>query len=111
MATSVDIFFGAFCDEDINKRVFHYIDHVGRWDPDILESAFKLFNAPEDFLDPEEAKIAKRYRRQGLRSLSVGDVVELDNIKYLCESVGWRKLKRGELRNRPKSHHRACPHI
>ena len=111
MATSVDIFFGAFCDEDINKRVFHYIDHVGRWDSDILDIAFKLFNAPEDFLDPEEAKIAKRYRRQGLRSLSVGDVVELDNIKYLCESVGWRKLKRGELRNRPKSHHRACPHI
>ena len=111
MATSVDIFFGAFCDEDINKRVFHYIDHVGRWDPDILESAFKLFNAPEDFLDPEEVKIAKRYRRQGLRSLSVGDVVELDKIKYLCESVGWRKLKRGELENGPKSHYRACPHI
>ena len=111
MPTSVDIYLGAFCDEDINKRVFHYIDHVGRWDSDILDRAFKLFNAPEEFLDPEELKITKVYRRQGLRSLSVGDIVEVDNIKYLCESVGWRKLKRGDLAIRPKSHHRACPHV
>ena len=111
MPSSVDIYFGAFCDEDIKKRVFHYIDHVGRWDSDVLDRAFKLFNAPEDFLNPEEVKIAKRYRRQGLRSLSVGDVVEVDNVKYLCEGVGWRKLERGELENSPPgSHHRACPH-
>ena len=113
MPSSVDIYFGAFCDEDIKKRVFHYIDDVGRRDSDILDRAFKLFNAPEEFLDPEEVEIAKRYRRQGLRSLSVGDIVEVDNIRYMCEGVGWRGLKRGDERSQwvPGSHHRACPHI
>ena len=110
MATSVNIYFGAFCDEDVTKRVFNYIDERGKRDEEILENAFELFNAPEEFIDPGEVKIAKRYRKNGLRSLSVGDVVEVDNIKYICEGVGWRKLKRGELERGPKSHHRYCPH-
>ena len=111
MPSSVDIYFGAFCDEDIKKRVFHYIDDVHRWDSDILERAFELFNAPLEYLDDDDLKIARRYRSERLRSLSVGDVVEVDNVKYLCEGVGWRKLERGELENStPGSHHRACPH-
>jgi len=111
MPSSVNIYFGAFCDEDIKKRVFHYIDDVHRWDSDILERAFELFNAPLEYLNDDDLKIARRYRNERLRSLSVGDVVEVDNVKYLCEAVGWRKLEKGELENSPPgSHHRACPH-
>jgi hypothetical protein len=112
MPSDVNIYFGAFCDEDINKRVFHYIDNVHRWDRDILERAFELFNAPLEYLEDDGFIIASRYRGEKLRSLSVGDVVEIDKIKYLCEGVGWRKLKKGELDNStPGSHHRACPHV
>ena len=102
MPSSVDIYFGAFCDEDIKKRVFHYIDNAHRWDSDILERAFELFNAPLEYLDDDDLEIAQRYRDEKLRSLSVGDVVEVDNVKYLCEvddgkhachrRASWRKL-------------------
>ena len=46
----------------------------------ILEDLFMLFNVrrPQDF--------------QGY-SLSVSDIIELDGVKYYCETCGWRKLK------------------
>ena len=50
------------------------------------EEAFMIFNAPEEFLDEDERRIAQQYRGH---SLSVGDVVEVDGVDYLCSGVGW----------------------
>lgn len=46
---------------------------------EFLESLFTLFNMhrPEDYKG---------------HSLSVSDIVELDNIKYYCDFLGWRRL-------------------
>lgn len=54
--------------------------------------AFRMFNAPEDYLTPEELTITRRYRANRLRSLSVGDIVQAGQQFWVCESVGWTKL-------------------
>lgn len=48
-------------------------------DFDILEKIFHKFNVeqPEDYKNP---------------SLTSGDVIELDNRKYFCAFMGWKKL-------------------
>ena len=51
------------------------------------EEAFKIFNAPEEFLDVDELRLMKLCKRH---SLSVGDVVQVDGIDYLCAGVGWK---------------------
>jgi hypothetical protein len=56
------------------------------------EDAFKMFNAPEDYLSGGELAIAKQYRANQLRSLSVGDIVQVDDTFYVCESFGFGKL-------------------
>ena len=54
------------------------------------EEAFKIFNAPEEMLDEDERCIAQQYNGH---SLSVGDVVEVDGLEYLCAGQGWRTRK------------------
>jgi len=49
------------------------------FEEEALEEIFKIFNINH----PEEYKG---------RSLSVGDVVELKGILFLCDSVGWSKI-------------------
>lgn len=49
--------------------------------------AFKITNAPEDALTEEEADMVTHFRGP---SLSIGDVVEVDGIEYLCAPEGWR---------------------
>jgi len=93
MKTTVGIYHGAFEGEDVNKRVFRYRDEIGIKDSYILHRAFKMFNAPPEALEDDELEIMEKYRKEELRSLSVGDVVEIENVKYLCESAGWKKLK------------------
>jgi hypothetical protein len=58
----------------------------------ILERMFFLFNVGDDpaFGTPDPRAVA--YRRQRLRSLSMGDVVALDDVFYACASVGWKRL-------------------
>lgn len=52
---------------------------------DAAEEAFDLTNNP-DRQDERE----RLYGRG--RSVSVGDIVEVDGDAYLCESMGWSKL-------------------
>jgi len=52
---------------------------------DAAEEAFDLTNNPSR----QEERLA-RYGSH--RSLSVGDVVEVDGINYLCDSFGWIEL-------------------
>lgn len=55
----------------------------------ILEDAFKRFNIG----DPENDGIVYEYRAVGARSLSVGDLVEIDGTHYLCAPLGWTEVQ------------------
>ena len=73
---------------------------------DVLSDAFRFFNwVDRDFRAPVGLgdwlrRLGKGYDvfdtpdedRVWHSSMSVGDVVELDGVKYLCASVGWEKL-------------------
>lgn len=61
-------------------------------DEQITDYCFHVFNAPEDYLDKDERKLADRYRVNRLRSLSVGDVIQVGNKFWACKSVGWEFL-------------------
>lgn len=55
----------------------------------ILENAFERFNIGE----PEKDSIVFEYRVLGRnRSLSVGDLVQVDDEVYACSSFGWDKV-------------------
>jgi hypothetical protein len=51
------------------------------------EEAFHIFNAPEELLEEWQQYIAKAYSGP---SLSVGDIVEVNDEEYLCCSLGWK---------------------
>ena len=51
----------------------------------VAEEMFDLTNNPSRDEEREE-----RYGRG--RSVSVGDIVEVDGVNYLCASMGWREL-------------------
>jgi hypothetical protein len=74
--------------------VFAYAtDHT-----DPLNEAFELFNAPEDYLSELGQKIQRRYYANGLRSLSVGDVVQVDGQLSAVARFGWDDVPAGSLR-------------
>ncbi len=84
---NVNIYHGAFDDEDVHACVFSYTDGVSINDKEILARAFEMFNAPFEYLNEEDQAIFKMYRP--LRSLSVGDVVEINGLRYQCMPIGW----------------------
>ena len=88
MPAVVNIYHGAFRDEDVNKQVFSYTDYTNL-DSQILDRSFEMFNAPPEFLKEGDDVIAVQYRNEKLRSLSVGDVVEIDGVRHQCLSIGW----------------------
>ena len=55
-------------------------------DEDAAEEVFDLTNNPS-----RQDERAQLYGRG--RSLSVGDLVEVDGVLWLCASTGWRALK------------------
>jgi hypothetical protein len=57
-----------------------------------LDHIFMLFNVGDDPAFGEPEPLAVAYRVCRLRSLSVGDVVALDETYFACASVGWRRL-------------------
>ncbi len=56
------------------------------------EKMFHILNAPEEVLSDSERVIADDFRSKDNYSLSVGDVVEVDDEHFLCESFGWKKF-------------------
>ena len=59
---------------------------------EVAELMFHALNAPEEILNEMELKIANHFRSPGNYSLSTGDVVEVDGVKFLCESFGWKEV-------------------
>jgi len=70
------------------KFVLEYTSkHLGE---EAAEEAYHIFNAPEEMLDEDERLVVQQYRGH---SLSVGDVVQVDGIEYLCAGSGWQTRK------------------
>jgi len=65
--------------------VFVYVSNH----PEAMDQAFVLFNAPEEHLSTEGAKIARRYRANRFRSLSVGDIVQVDREYFAVSRRGF----------------------
>ena len=90
----IKIFHGAFDDEDIDICRFEKLHWTTTGDnKQLLELLFKAFNAPDHYLTEEEEKLNKEYRAQKLRSLSVGDIVQIDGKRYKCAPVGWEEIQ------------------
>lgn len=72
---------------DVMYRAFDYTVTASSLDEDtaVCEQAFEWFNVGEN-------SYAKEYRAKGNRSLSVGDVVVVDEQAYAVDSFGWTKL-------------------
>jgi hypothetical protein len=64
-------------------------------DKDVLDYCFHVFNAPEEYLEKEDRKLAERYRANRLRSLSVGDVVQVGDRFWTCRAIGWDYMGQG----------------
>lgn len=71
------------------RLVFEYEAELGGAEKE-AEAAFRLFNAPEECLDEEDAEIARAYRKAHLRSLSVGDVVRIGHFALAVDGIGWK---------------------
>ncbi|MEU2258164.1 hypothetical protein ABZ540_33890 [Nocardia xishanensis] len=56
----------------------------------LLERVFAAFNGEP--VHPDDERHADAWPTKGLRSLSVGDIVAIDNRYYACESVGWTPI-------------------
>lgn len=59
----------------------------------LVERAFELFNVGDDPERGDPDTRALVYRERGNRSLSVGDVVAVDQRFYACGSFDWRELE------------------
>ena len=60
----------------------------------VVDEAFELFNVGDDpeFRAGGPDATAVAYRALGLRSLSVGDVVQVDDVAFACASFGWDQV-------------------
>lgn len=60
----------------------------------ILEVMFELFNWVNEEIQPDNKELGF-YKPESVfhTSMSVGDIVEINNEKYICDSIGWKKLR------------------
>ena len=90
----IKIFHGAFDDENINECKFEKLHWTSTADnKELLELLFKAFNSPDHYLTEEEEKLNKKYRAQKLRSISVGDIIQIDGRRYECMLEGWEEIE------------------
>jgi hypothetical protein len=71
--------------------VFVYVSES----PEPENEAYELFNAPEEYLVPKLRPIQRRYYANKLRSLSVGDVVQVDDDYWAVARYGFDSLGHG----------------
>lgn len=72
----------AYQEGDALESVFEFETEVEA--EGVLDYAFALFNRGSGIFIGDE-----KYPQ---RSLSVGDLLEIDGERYVCASVGWRKV-------------------
>lgn len=89
MIKNIKVHLDAFGDKRENVFAFD-ADHGD--DKESCEYVFHFSNAPELMLDELQTRFASKWRALGLRSLSVGDIVQVNDRKYRCESFGWKEL-------------------
>jgi hypothetical protein len=75
----------------------------------IAEEAFASFNADSEVLAGRKLELALRYRRAQSRSLSVGDVLRIDDSILACDHVGFRTIPGGGLNEVRVSEHGTHP--
>lgn len=88
-----------FCPFGVSlKEVFSYVDltfnegiPVQNAISIVLENAFHMFNEGD-------CEIAKAYRANHLRSLSVNDVAVVGETAFQCDVAGWFKLTTDQLK-------------
>lgn len=76
--------------------VFAYYERDDQEDLDACERAFRVFNIGHDPDFGTPHPLAIEYRRRRNRSLSVGDVVAVNDRFYHCADVGWVLIERNE---------------
>jgi hypothetical protein len=57
------------------------------------EYVFEATNAPREILDIEQCWIGDRFADAREHSVSVGDVLMINNTAYMCKSAGWEKIE------------------
>lgn len=58
----------------------------------LADEAYGAFNAPYELLAEPYRVVAEQYRTARNRSLSVGDVLKVDDTWLACASAGWVEL-------------------
>ena len=62
-------------------------------DLQILNWLFEATNGPSELLSEEQAWIASTFYKAKEYSISVGDVIQLNENFYLCKPIGWKKIE------------------
>lgn len=86
---NIKVHFNAFGDK--RENVFEFYADTKN-DEASCEYVYHMSNAPEEILNGLQYNLAKKWRALKLRSLSVGDTVQVGNRKFQCESFGWKEL-------------------
>lgn len=85
--------------ENINLNEYELVCNYPVWrdpghsDQTILNVMFELFNWENGTFTPEDEEIG--FHRPDTvyhTSMSVGDIVEVNGVKYVCDMAGWTKL-------------------
>lgn len=75
------------------RQVFRY-EAPEPDEPRVLaDEAFRAFNAPRELVSQAYRAITDKYRAAGLRSFSVGDVLQVDGIWLACAAADWVELE------------------
>jgi len=72
------------------KKVFSYTSTLSG--ESAANEAFKIFNAPVEVLSYKERILNNSYRKNKIRSFSVGDVVQVNDSYFYCDSFGWEEI-------------------
>jgi hypothetical protein len=71
------------------RRVYSYEAPTSSGLFQLADEAFHAFNAPPELVMPVYCPIAEAYRAARLRSLSIGDVLQVDDSWLACAATSW----------------------
>jgi hypothetical protein len=73
--------------------VVEYVDHRSTTHLQALDAAWRICNAAHHLLDDGESRLRDVWdARSGGLGLGVGDLVEVDGVRYRCAPSGWDTL-------------------